>query len=146
MSDYQYFLRFTLGDEWFGIGVDHVIEVLHFLSINQMPDARPEVIGMMRFREAVVPVIDLRIHFGLPPTYDINTPIIITSTNGNLLGLVVDDVDDLERIEPSQITEYDQGDDRNIRRVVRLEEYIMFLPDLTAIMPGNIPSPAGDVT
>lgn len=145
MADYQYFLRFTLGDEWFGIAVDDVIEVLHFLSINQIPDSRPEIIGMMRFREAVVPVIDLRIHFGMSATYDVNTPIIITSSHDKLLGFVVDDVDDLERVESSQLTEYDQGDDRNISRVARLEKYIMFLLDTSALRPARLPSLTGDM-
>src|SRR5579871_3443736 len=104
MSEKSY-LRFRVGQEWYGIDVDSVVEVLPFMALTELPDSPSDVLGMMRLRESVAPVVDLRLRFGFSTvSYDLNTPIIAAKTASGLIGLVVDDVDDLERVDVALIS------------------------------------------
>ena len=127
MSDGQYYLRFRLGYEWYGIEVGSVIEVLHFMTLNELPTSRPDILGMMRLRELVIPVIDLRLHFHLDAVYSLNTPIIAVNTQAGPTGLVVDEVNDLERVDESQITPHDDYGSPYILGVARLPNSLLLL-------------------
>lgn len=95
----MYYLSFRLAHQWYGTHVDNVIEVMQMVYLSKVPAASPDVLGVMSMREMVVPVIDLRIRFGLPdPVLDLSTPIIGIRTSHGAIGLVVDDVDDVHLI------------------------------------------------
>lgn len=126
MSD-AYFLQCQIGTEWYGVAVDDVIEVLHLVTVNKLPEAAPEIIGMMRFREHVFPVMDLRIRFGMEATYTLTTPIIVTRTPNGMFGLVVDDVDDIERVHTDQITPYTRDDSTFVKQIARVEGGVLLL-------------------
>ena len=132
MAEIQHYLRFRLGHEWYGIEVGAIVEVLQFMTLNEVPAPHPDVLGMMRLREAVVPVIDLRLRFGLTATYSVNTPIIVANTPSGPIGLVADDVDDLERVEESQVTAQDSGS-RYVTGVARLSNHLLLLLDVSQI-------------
>ena len=133
MSKVQHYLRFHLGQEWYGIEVSSVVEVLHFMALNELPASRPDILGMMRLREWVVPITDLRLRFGLPAIYSLNTPIIVANTASGLIGLVVDDVDDLERISETQVTPHDTSASPYITGVARLSNYLLLLLDVSLL-------------
>ena len=133
MPDVQHYLRFQLGYEWYGIDVDNVIEVLHFMALTELPTSPSDLLGMMRLRESIVPVTDLRLRFGLTAEYSLNTPIIVAKTSSGPIGLVVDDVDDLERIDESQITPHDSSASRYVTGVARLPNYLLLLLDITLL-------------
>lgn len=103
------YLCCCVGDEWYGIEVSEVIEVLHFVALHEVPRAEPDVLGLMTLRDSIIPVIDLRIRFGLATAdLSLDTPIIAVNTPQGPVGLVVDDVDDVEQVEQladQQVTE-----------------------------------------
>jgi purine-binding chemotaxis protein CheW len=128
------YLRFRLGNEWYGIDVDALIEVMHFMILTEMPVSRPGLLGMMRLRELIVPVVDLRVRFGLPNiTYTLETPIIVVNADSAPLGLVVDDVDGLEQIESSQIKPHDGSTSTYITGIARLPNTLLLLLDLSLL-------------
>ena len=93
------YLCCRVGREWYGVPVTAVIEVLHFLALNEVPGASPDVLGLLTLRDTVMPVIDLRIRFGQPEAeVKLDTPIIALNTPQGPAGIVVDDVDDVEDI------------------------------------------------
>jgi len=93
------FLCCRVGEEWFGIEVGHVIEVLHFVALHEIPGAKPDVLGLLTLRDLIMPVIDLRIRFGRSEApLNLDTPIIAVNTPNGPVGLVVDDVDDVEQV------------------------------------------------
>ena len=89
----QHYLSFRIGSQWYGIQLDEVIEVLHMLMLTELPGTMSDVLGLMSLRDLVVPVIDLRLRFGVAhPAYKLDTPIIVARTPHRIVGLLVDDI------------------------------------------------------
>lgn len=60
------FLIFTLGETRFGLPIEAIAEIVQPRPLTVLPKAPPFLRGLMRLREQVVPVLDLRERFGLP--------------------------------------------------------------------------------
>ena len=91
------YLTFRLGAEEFGVRVDKVREIMGVQDITAVPQAPPHVKGVINLRGKVIPVVDLRLKFGLPEVeYTQRTCIIVVQvrgdTNSVLVGIVVDGV------------------------------------------------------
>jgi len=61
---------FGVGSVVYGLPIERVREVVNPLEIIELPHAPPSIIGVTDHRGEVVPVIDLRTRFGLPPNDD----------------------------------------------------------------------------
>lgn len=124
----MHYLSFRIAHQWYGVRVDEVIEVLQLVYLNPLPAAADDVLGLMTLREAIVPVIDLRIRFGLPPVQmTLTTPIIALRTATNTLGIVVDDVDDVLEIAPS--LHHEDHNSPYVTQVVKTEARLLMLLD-----------------
>jgi purine-binding chemotaxis protein CheW len=102
------YLTFQLGDEVFALDVSQVREVLDLTTITKVPRAPAFMRGVINVRGSVVPVVDMRIKFSLPPTEDTpDTRIIVMelSLDGELsiLGALADSVHEVVEMEPDQI-------------------------------------------
>lgn len=84
------FLSFDIYDEQFGIELEKVREVIAFPQITPAPGTPPHFLGLMRMRDMVVPVVDLRMRMKLVPTLTHDTAVIVCQINGANVGLVVD--------------------------------------------------------
>jgi len=107
------FLTFTLADECYGVEVLKIREIIRMQKITAVPKMPEHVKGVINLRGKVIPVVDLRVKFGLPAAEATERTCIIVvdvhggRQNGNaLLGLVVDAVEEVlnvadEEVEPS---------------------------------------------
>jgi purine-binding chemotaxis protein CheW len=91
------YLVFQLGREEFGIRVVKVREIMGVQDITAVPQTPAHLKGVINLRGKVVPVVDLRLKFGMPETeYTQRTCIIVVhvqrETNSMLMGVVVDGV------------------------------------------------------
>ncbi len=131
------YLTFRVGQQWYGVGLESVHQVLHFMELDEMPATAPDVLGMMTLRDLVMPVIDLRRRFGLPQAaINLDTPIIaIWTDGGEPIGIVVDDADTVEEISDSQIVPHSGGKSRYVAAVAKLTDRLLFLLDTTAVLP-----------
>jgi len=91
------YLVFHLGSEEFGIRVLKVREIMGVQDITAVPQTPAHVKGVINLRGKVIPVVDLRLKFGLPAVeYTQRTCIIVVQvqgdTNSMLMGIVVDGV------------------------------------------------------
>jgi purine-binding chemotaxis protein CheW len=91
------YLIFQLGKEEFGTRVLTVREIMGVLDITAVPHTPPYLKGVINLRGKVIPVIDLRLKFGMPAiAYDHRTCIIVVQVEAPgsavLMGLVVDGV------------------------------------------------------
>jgi purine-binding chemotaxis protein CheW len=91
------YLVFHLGREEFGIRVMKVREIMGIQNITAVPQTPASVKGVINLRGKVVPVVDLRLKFGLPEIeYTQRTCIIVveveSASHGTLMGVVVDGV------------------------------------------------------
>src|SRR5579864_8547764 len=89
------YLSFHVGSEEFAIGVLSVREIMGVLDITAVPQTPAYVKGIINLRGKVVPVVDLRLKFGLPPAeYTQRTCIVVVDIGGEagrmLMGVVVD--------------------------------------------------------
>jgi purine-binding chemotaxis protein CheW len=123
------YLVFRVGREWYGIGVDSVIEVLHLVALNEIPGSK--ALGVMTLRNRAMKVVDLRQRFGLPdPHYSLTTPIVAVNTPQGAIGLVVDETDDVIQVAAENILPYSgdgiQGSFRIDGRMILIMEIGQF--------------------
>jgi purine-binding chemotaxis protein CheW len=107
----QKFLLFPLAEETYGLSISHIINIIEIQKITVVPEMPPFLKGVINLRGQVIPVIDLRLRFGLNERpYDDRTCIIIIQRENTVLGLIVDTVAEVISIEESQIV--DQHDSK----------------------------------
>ena len=97
------YLTFILGTCAYGIPILKVREIIRLLEITPIPRMPDYVRGVINLRGKIVPVIDLRMKFGLPNTATTNrTCIIVThivmDSSTKLMGLIVDALEEVYQI------------------------------------------------
>lgn len=102
------FLTFKLGEESFALDVAKVREILEESDITKIPQTPEYMRGVINLRGSVVPVIDLRLKFGMGKTEKtVNTCIIVVEVliegTTTILGVLADCVQEVLEIDPSQV-------------------------------------------
>lgn len=130
----RFYLRCRIGREWYGIAVDTVLKVLHLVALTELPGASPDVLGLMTLPHGVVPVIDLRRRFALPEApLDLGTPIVAVDTPHGAVGLVVDDADDIELVDESQIAPHADTISSYVVGVAKQPDHLLLLLDTSLL-------------
>ena len=104
------YLTFSLVGEEYGIGILKVKEIIGMMAITMVPQTPAFVKGVINLRGKVIPVVDLRLKFGLESMdYMERTCIIVVEIgreNGQvLIGIVVDSVSEVLNIKTGDIEE-----------------------------------------
>jgi purine-binding chemotaxis protein CheW len=102
------YLTFTLAEEVFALDISSVREVLEYTSITKMPRTPDYIRGVINLRGRAVPVVDVRLKFGLSETQrTVSTCIIIVEVkicgDQTVLGALTDSVREVIDIEPRDI-------------------------------------------
>jgi purine-binding chemotaxis protein CheW len=102
------YLTFTLSGEEYGIGILKVKEIIGMMTITMVPQTPSFVKGVINLRGKVIPVVDLRLKFGMMAMdYTERTCIIVVETGKNLdrvlIGIVVDSVSEVLNIKAGDI-------------------------------------------
>ena len=102
------FLTFKLGEEVFALDITKVREVLDFTTVTKVPRTPEFMRGVINLRGSVVPVVDLRLKFGMSRTENtVNTCVIIAevAVDGErmVLGALADSVQEVLDLEPGSI-------------------------------------------
>ncbi len=102
------YLTFKLDEEIFALDISKVKEVLDFTEITKIPRTPEFMKGVINLRGGVVPVVDMRLKFGMSETVrTVNTCIIIAEVSiegeTTVLGALVDSVQEVMDLEPGQI-------------------------------------------
>ncbi|MEW6263762.1 MAG: chemotaxis protein CheW [Thermodesulfobacteriota bacterium] len=97
------YLTFELAKEQYGLEILKVREIMGLMDITHVPQTPPFVKGLINLRGKVIPVVDLRVKFGLPEKeYNDRTTIIVveigSETGTVLMGIVVDTVNEVMNI------------------------------------------------
>jgi len=122
------YLSFRVESEWYGISVNDIIEVLHFMMLTEIPTTTADVLGIVVLRDMMMPVVDLRLRFGLPDgRLRLDTPIIAVHTSHGALGIVVDEVDDVEQV--TEIVYRNQVHAPYVLGVAKLDNRLLLLLD-----------------
>ena len=105
------YLTFTVNDELYALNVGNIREVLEFQTVTKVPRMPDFMKGVINLRGSVVPVLDLKMKFGLGDTdKTIDTSVIVTEMDMEgemvVIGLLTDAVNEVlelneEEIEPT---------------------------------------------
>jgi purine-binding chemotaxis protein CheW len=97
-------LVFELGGEQYGVDILKVQEIRGYEKVTPIPSAPAYLKGVMNLRGIIVPVIDMRIKFGLgEPRYDAFTVVVILRLAGRVIGIVVDGVSDVLQLAAGDV-------------------------------------------
>jgi len=137
------YLTFTLASEEYGIGIIKIKEIIGMMPITTVPQAPGFVKGVINLRGRVIPVIDLRLRFGLNRIdYTERTCIVVVEIPGEsgtfTIGIVVDSVSEVLNIKADDIEEAPAfGTSRNtdyILGIARFEGGIRILLDIDKVL------------
>jgi len=105
------YLTVVLANEAYGIAVMKVREIIRMLKITPVPQLPEFVKGVINLRGRVIPVVDLRVKFGLQAEFTERTCIVVVQVDSTLgrplqMGLIVDSVEEVlnvvgDMIEPT---------------------------------------------
>ena len=140
------YLTFTLAEEEYGIGILKIKEIVGMLPITSVPQTPAFVKGVLNLRGKVIPVIDLRLRFGMGEIeYTERTCIIVveieSQTGMVMIGIVVDSVSEVLNIKGDDIedtptfgtklnTEYILG-------MAKMEGGVKILLDINQVLSGE---------
>ncbi|MCB0261920.1 MAG: purine-binding chemotaxis protein CheW [Calditrichaeota bacterium] len=134
------FLTFTLARQEYGIEIRHVTEIIGIQRITDLPDMPAYIKGVINLRGKVIPVVDVRLRFGMENRkYDERTCIIVVNFNDAAVGLVVDTVSEVmnipaHNIEPSPKASLKSSGGRFIKGLGKVEDDVKILLDIEQLL------------
>jgi purine-binding chemotaxis protein CheW len=133
------YLTFVLGDESYGIEITHVTEIVGMQKITPIPDAPHYVRGVINLRGKVIPVIDVRMRFGLSEReYNSRTCIIVLAVRGQDVGMIVDRVQEVHDIGDGVMQAPpsfgDGGSPPYVKGVAKVEDGVRILLDADRLL------------
>ncbi|MBB3228940.1 purine-binding chemotaxis protein CheW [Luteibacter sp. Sphag1AF] len=98
------YLTVNLANEEYGVDILAVREIRGWTPVTRIPQTPHYVLGVLNMRGAIVPVLDLRLRFGLTrEEYTATTVTVIVTVAGRNFGVVVDAVSDVVEVAPNAI-------------------------------------------
>jgi purine-binding chemotaxis protein CheW len=132
-------VSFRLAQEEYGIEITKVQEIILMGEITRVPQTPDYIKGLINLRSTVIPIVDLRLRFGLSQEeLTDETRIMVVNVAGKTIGIIVDAVSEVLRIAHEQIApppptvaglgrEYLTG-------LVKLESRLLILLDIDKIL------------
>ena len=132
-------VSFRLAQEEYGIEITKVQEIILMGEITRVPQTPDYIKGLINLRSTVIPIVDLRLRFGLAQEEVTDeTRIMVVNVAGKTIGIIVDAVSEVLRISHEQIApppptvaglgrEYLTG-------LVKLENRLLILLDIDRIL------------
>lgn len=142
-EDEQQYLTFIMSGEEYGVDILAVQEIRGWEAPTLIPNAPSFIRGVINLRGTIVPIMDLRLRFGLlEASYTATTVVIILKFNSDsgerVLGIVVDAVSDVYTIadedarKPPELTEDENSD--FIKGLVNVSEKMVILLDVEQLL------------
>jgi len=137
------YLTFNLMDEYYGINVDRILQIIAIPDITKIPKTPPFVRGVINLRGKIIPVIDLRLRFKLPEQeYNDRTSIVIikikTEKNEIFIGIIVDKVIEVLDIHVDEIEKTPtfgvELDTQFILAMAKVKNKVVTLLDISKIL------------
>jgi len=140
------YLTFSLGKEEYGIGILKIKEIIGMMPITTVPRTPSFVKGVINLRGKVIPVVDLRLKFGMEEMgYTERTCIVVVEIGGQgdsvLTGIVVDSVSEVLNIRAGDIEETPafgiQLDTSYILGMAKMNGGVKILLDIDKVLNGG---------
>jgi purine-binding chemotaxis protein CheW len=133
------FLSFFLGNEEYAIEILKVQEIIGLLPITPVPKMPEYVRGVLNLRGKIVPIMNLRVRFGLPRVEDTEeTCIIVIQEEKHLMGIVVDKVSEVADLKTEQIDAIPSfgvtGNSEYLSGIGKLEKSVKMILDVHKVV------------
>lgn len=137
----QEYLTFTVGSEEYAIDILKVQEIRGYDAVTRIANAPAFIKGVINLRGTIVPIVDLRIKFGLGRVeYTPFTVVIILNVAGRVVGIVVDGVSDVIALSSDQVRpapDFSASfDTRYIDGLATVEGRLLIVIDIERLMMG----------
>jgi purine-binding chemotaxis protein CheW len=132
-------VSFTVGEELFAVDILSVQEINRMIALTKVPQSPEGIEGVINLRGRIIPVLDLRIQFGIG-TAELNdeSRIVVVEVQGTTVGFIVDSVHEVLRIERSIVEPTPQMtssiDSSYVAGVAKLPETLLILLDLDNLL------------
>lgn len=98
------FMTFQTGKEFFGISISYIDEIISMTPITAIPEVQDYIKGLINLRGKIIPVIDVRLRFKMPPIeYTDRTCIIVIEVKSMTIGLIVEKIAEVDTIMDDDI-------------------------------------------
>lgn len=141
------YLTFLLGDEEYAVDILSVQEIKSWATVTPVPQSPSYMLGVINLRGAIVPIVDLRRRFDLPPQeVKATTAVVIVSAEAGdgakVVGLVVDRVSEVyhlgaDQIQPSAEISA-EIDATFIQGLAKIEDDLVILLNLDRVVLSSI--------
>ena len=126
--------------EEYGIGVEQVQEIRFLENITRIPKAPSHVIGVMNLRGKIISVIDLKSKLGFHTTGSTvaSSRILVAEIKGALMGLLVDEVDQVMRISGKDIEPSPSESEsvKYVKGIAKTQDRLIVILDLPKLLEG----------
>jgi purine-binding chemotaxis protein CheW len=132
-------VTFCVNNEQYAVDILRVQEINRMLTITQVPQSPPGVEGVINLRGRIIPIMDLRVRFGMPKGERTEeSRIMVVEAGGAIVGFIVDKVHEVLRIGRSTVdpapTMSSTVESRYIEGVAKLADRLIILLDLDALL------------
>lgn len=109
MEDY---IVFTVGDNYYALGVESIQRIIQVPSVTAIPNAHPMVDGMMSYENRVIKVVSFRSMMGMEPFEEHATSksqkLLIYQIKETVFGIKVDQIEDIKNLDCSTLKHVDK--------------------------------------
>ncbi len=138
-DEFDQVVGFILSGELFGIDILNVEEIIKPVDYTYVPNTKPFVMGVINLRGKIIPIVNLRLKFGLEDKpVDPETRIIVTHMDEYTVGFIVDKIERVYYIEKKNIEPPPPNIPKTIEKYVRgvgkMEDKIMTLLNIDALL------------
>jgi purine-binding chemotaxis protein CheW len=133
MTERSHFVVFTLDNQKFALPLASVEKIARAVAVRPLPKTSDMVLGVINIQGRIIPVLDLRIRFGIPPRpISVTDHLIIARTTTRTLALLVDTVLDILESDRQHITDQSAILDhmQYVEGVLRIEDGMVLINDI----------------
>lgn len=132
-------VTFCVNNEQYAVDILRVQEINRMMTITQVPQSPAGVEGVINLRGRIIPIMDLRVRFGMPKGERTDeSRIVVVEAGGAIVGFIVDKVHEVLRISRATVDAApamsSTVESRYIDGVAKLENRLIILLDLDALL------------
>ena len=145
-ADSAEYLTFRLGDEEYAIDILRVREIRAHEPVTRIAQAPAFIKGVINLRGTIVPIVDLRLKFGMDGRDALSGVVIILDLGGTFMGAAVDAVSDVVVLAAKQVRPapafHAAIDAAFIRGIAPVDGRMLIVADIAALLalPGESPA------
>jgi purine-binding chemotaxis protein CheW len=142
VANIQQFCTFFLKDQFFGVPVQQVQEVIRYQQMTRVPLTPPVIRGLINLRGQIVMAVDLRRRFGMEERPESQLPMnVVVQTDDGAVSFLVDEIGDVLEVDQAGFEgppETVEGQTRAlVRGVYQLQERLMLVLDCERVVAGG---------